>query len=79
VNGLADLINPRVLRQAPALPALMVGTLVSTSPVRVRIPVIDGGAFSHEAFGVPPAGVSTGGEVRVMSDENDGLVVVAWQ
>lgn len=77
--SLADLLRPHALLHAqPELPTVMVGTVLDTSPLRVTVPSLDGGANALRAFGTLPD-ASAGDHVRVVIDENGRPVVIAWE
>lgn len=77
--GTADLMEgAQALIHDEQRPTLLVGEVLDATPLRVKIPSLDGGAQGRRAFGTWPD-ATPGDEVRVMFDERGRPVVVAWE
>jgi hypothetical protein len=74
VSGIGDLVNASTALEDEQLPALMLGTVLDTDPLRVVVPTIDGGKHALNARG--PGGLIEGDQVHVMLDELGNAVVV---
>lgn len=59
-------------------PAVMVAEVIDTDPLRVTAAALDNRLRAHVVYGTWPD-AAAGDTVRIMRDEDGGLVAVAWE